>query len=262
ADLQGSLKQGTHSSSNKRSERARSLLVFAEIALSSTLLICSGLMLRSFIRLMHQDPGFAPEGLISAQAALMPNQYPEAAGMLRFYRNTSEHLKKIPGVTTVGMTAYLPFGGNGWGNSFEVEGRPVAEDSSAQIRPVSAGYFGAMGIPMVRGREFTAKDTASSPGVAIINQVLARRFWPNEDPLGKRLRFVGDWVTIVGVCNDIKHIRLDEATEPEIYAPYEQMSPAVLTFVGRDQTYVVRAADPGAGLAASIRNAIHAEDPG
>src|SRR5262249_35373803 len=179
-----------------------------------------------------------------------------------FYRNTSERLNKIPGVAAVGMTAYLPFGGNGWGNSFEVEGKPVAEGSSAQIRPVSAGYFGAMAIPMVRGREFTKDDTAASPRVAIINQVFARRFWPNEDPLGKRVRYDAAWLTIVGVCSDIKHVRLDEATEPEIYAPYLQMSPALLKFVGRDQNYVVRAATAGGSVAASIRNAIHAEDPG
>jgi predicted permease len=174
-DLQSTLRQGTQSSSNRSSERTRSLLVFAEIALASLLLVGSGLMLHSFVRLVHQEPGFVPEGLLSAQAALMPNRYPDAAGMVRFYRNTTERLKAIPGVAAVGMTAYLPFGGNNWGNSFEVEGKPIreGEGSSAQIRPVGAGYFNAMSIPLARGREFTESDTAGAPGVAIINQVLA-----------------------------------------------------------------------------------------
>jgi putative ABC transport system permease protein len=262
-DLQSTLRQGTQSSATRSSERIRSLLVFAEIALSSLLLVCSGLMLRSFVHLIHQEPGFVSEGLLSAQAALMSNRYPDAAGMLRFYRNTSARLKDIPGVAAVGMTAYLPFGGNNWGNGFEVEGKPIpaGEGSTAQIRPVSPGYFRAMAIPMVRGREFTDSDTESAPGVAIVNQVMARRFWPNEDPVGKRIRYDADWLTIVGVCNDVKHVRLDEETEPEIYAAYPQVPPAVLDLGGRDQHYVVRATGASEGVARSVSTAIHGVDP-
>lgn len=262
-DLQSTLRQGTQSSSNRSSERTRSVLVFAEIALSTLLLVGSGLMLHSFVRLVHQEPGFAPENLLSAQATLMPNRYPDSAGLVRFYRNTSERLKAIPGVAAVGMTAYLPFGGNNWGNSFEVEGKPIreGEGSSAQIRPVGAGYFHAMSIPLARGREFSESDTASAPAVAIINQVLARRFWPNEDPIGKRIRFSSDWLTIVGVCNEVKHARLDETVEPEIYAAYLQVPPAMLDLGGRDQHYVIRMAGASGSVAASVRAAIHSEDP-
>jgi putative ABC transport system permease protein len=262
-DLQSTLRQGTQSSSSRSSERTRSLLVFGEIALSCLLLVCCGLMLRSFVRLMHQDPGFVPEGLVSAQAALMPNRYPDPAGLVRFYRNTSERLKQIPGVAAVGMTAYLPFGGNSWGNSFEVEGKPIreGEGSSAQIRPVSAGYFHAMSIPLVRGREFAESDTETAPRVAIINQVLARRFWPNEDPIGKRIRFSSDWLTIVGVCGEVKHVRLDEATEPEIYAPYVQVPVSMLDMGGRDQNYVIRMAGASGNIADTVRKIIHSEDP-
>jgi len=263
ADLQSTLRQGTQSSSNRSAERTRSLLVFAEIALSCLLLVCSGLMLRSFVRLIRQDPGFAPEGLISAQAALMQNRYPDPAGLVRFYRNTSERLKEIPGVAVVGMTAYLPFGGNSWGNSFEVEGKPIreGEGSSAQIRPVTAGYFHAMSIPLIRGREFAESDTETAPRVAMINQVLARRFWPNEDPIGKRIRFASDWLTIVGVCGEVKHIRLDEETQPEIYAPYVQVPASMLDMGGRDQNYVIRMAGPSGNIADDVRKVIHSEDP-
>ena len=263
-DLQSTLRQGLQSSSSRSSERTRSLLVFAEIALSSLLLVCSGLMLRSFVRLLHQDPGFVSEGLISAQAALMPNRYPDPAGLIRFYRNTSERLKEIPGVAAVGMTAYLPFGGNSWGNSFEVEGKPIreGEGSSAKIRPVSAGFFHAMQIPLVRGREFAETDTESAPGVAIINQVLANRFWPNnEEPIGKRIRYSKAWLTIVGVCSDVKYESLDEVTDPEIYMPYVQVPAPILEMAGRDQHYVIRIAGGSGAIAETARKVIHSQDP-
>lgn len=261
ANLQDILRQSTQSSRNKESERMRNLLVFAEIGLSTLLLVCSGLMLRSFIRLVHEEPGFAAKNLISVQATLMPDRYPEAEGMLRFYREISERLKEIRGVASIGMTAYLPFGGNDWGNSFEIEAKPVPQDSSAQIRPVGPGYFHTMAIPVVRGREFAATDTESSLPVAMINQALARRFWPNEDPVGKRIRFDAAWLTIVGVCADVKHVSLDETDEPQIYAPYVQLSAPLLKLVGRDQHYVLRIAGPEESVIQDARNAIHAEDP-
>jgi predicted permease len=263
-DLQSTLRQGVQSSSNRSSERTRSLLVFAEIALSSLLLVCSGLMLRSFARLVHQDPGFVSEGLLSAQAALMPNRYPDPAGLVRFYRNTSASLKRIPGVASVAMTAYLPFGGNNWGNSFEVEGKPIreGEGSSAKIRPVGPDYFHAMQIALVRGREFAETDNESAPGVAIINQVLANRFWPNnEDPIGKRIRYSDAWLTIVGVCSQVKHESLDEVTEPEIYTPYVQVPAPILGMAGRDQHYVIRMESGNGTIAESVRNIIHGQDP-
>ena len=262
-DLQSTLRQGVQSSSNRSSERTRSLLVFAEIALSSLLLVCSGLMLRSFVRLVHQDPGFVSEGLLSAQAALMPNRYPDPVGLVRFYRNTSERLKEIPGVAAVAMTAYLPFGGNNWGNSFEVEGKPIreGEGSSAKIRPVGPGYFHAMQIPLVRGREFAETDNESALGVAIINQVLANRFWPNEDPIGKRIRYSEAWLTIVGVCSQVKHQSLDEVTEPEIYTPYVQVPAPILGMTGRDQHYVIRMVGGNGAIAESVRNIIRGQDP-
>ena len=262
-DLQSTLRQGLQSSTSRSSERTRSLLVFAEIALSSLLLIGCGLMLRSFVRLVHQDPGFAPEGLISAQAALMPNRYPDPKGLVQFYRTTSERLKEVPGVAAVAMTAYLPFGGNSWGTSFEVEGKPIreGEGDSAKIRPVSAGYFHAMSIPLLRGRDFAESDTETALGVAIINQVLAHRFWPNEDPIGKRIRFSETWLTIVGVCAEVKHVSLDEATEPEIYASYLQLPAPMLNLGGRDQNYVIRMAGSRGTIAESVRKVIRSEDP-
>jgi putative ABC transport system permease protein len=261
ANLQDTLRQSTQSSRNKDSERMRNLLVFAEIGLSTVLLVCSGLMLRSFIHLVHEEPGFAPENLVSIQAILMTDHYPEADGMLRFYRNISERLKQIPGVAAVGMTAYLPFGGNDWGNSFEIEDKTIPEGSTAQIRPVSPDYFHTMSIPVVRGREFAPSDTESSLPVAMINQAMARRFWPDEDPVGKRIRFDEAWLTIVGVCADVKHLSLDQANGPEIYAPYPQLPALLLKFVGRDQHYVLRISGAEESVIADARNAVHAEDP-
>jgi putative ABC transport system permease protein len=260
-NLQESLKQSTQSSGSKGSERVRSLLVFGEIGLSSLLLVCSGLMLRSFVRLSHQEPGFAPENLIAVETDLMQNRYPDAEALLRFYHNTLESVKNIPGVSAVAMTSYLPFGGNLWGNSFEIEGKLVPVGSSAQIRPVSHGYFHTMSVPVLQGHEFTEKDTAAAPGVALVNQTFVRQFWTNESPIGKRLRFDENWLTIVGVCADIKHNGLDQNSDPEIYVPYPQLSAGILRFLGRDQSYVLRVAGAEASVIASARNVIHAEDP-
>jgi predicted permease len=260
-DLQGALKQGTQSSSTRTSERTRSVLVFAEIALCALLLVSFGLMLRSFVDLMHQEPGFAADGIVTVQTALMPRNYPAGPDLVRFYRSTAERLKQLPGVEAVAMTAYLPFGGNDWGNSFDIEGKVVPDSSSVRIRPVSAGYFRAMQIPLMQGREFSDGDTENSPGVAVINQALARSYFPNEDPIGRRIRYDVAWLTIVGVCGDIRHSSLDQPPEPEIYAAYPQIPPALLNFVGRDQNYVVRAAGTTDSIASGVRQALHVAAP-
>jgi hypothetical protein len=181
------------------------------------------------------NPGFRPEGLLTAGIGLRDKTYPEASNILPFYRRALGNLRALPGVTAVGMITHLPFGGNGWGNSFEVEGRqaPPGRGYVAQIRPSSPDYFRAMDIPLKAGRDFADTDSEKAPGVAIVNEVLAKRFWANESPLGKRIRFGTDLLTIVGVCGDIKHLKLDSASDPEIYLPYPQLSPFLMKFVGR-----------------------------
>jgi len=261
-ELQDALKGATRSSSSAGAERTRRALVFAEVALACVLLVGCGLMLRSFTALVHADPGFRPQNLVVCDTVLRQDRYPDAGRMFRFYRDSLAAVRALPGVESVGVVTHLPFGGNSWGNSYEIEGRPASPgvQLNAQIRPVSPGYFAAMQIPLKEGRDFNEHDSETAPGVTIINEVFAKRFWPNESPLGKRIRFGKDWLSIIAVCGSIKHSSLELEPDAEIYAPYPQTPEGALTFVGRGLNFVVRSNAP-ASVASSIRAAIHSLDP-
>ena len=262
-DLQDALKGATRSSSKAGAERTRRGLVFAEVALACVLLVGCALMLRSFVALMHADPGFRPQNLVVSDAVLMQDHYPDAERMIRFYRESLAAVRALPGVESAGVVTHLPFGGNSWGNSYEVEGQPAPPgvQLNAQIRPISPGYFSTMQIPLKEGRDFTDRDNETAPGVTIVNEVFAKRFWPNESPLGKRIRYGKDWLSIVAVCGGIKHSSLDVAPDAEIYVPYPQTSAGALTFVGRSLNFVIRSSTP-ASVGSSTRAAIHSLDPG
>jgi predicted permease len=261
-NLQDALKGTTRSSSSAGAERTRRILVFAEVALACVLLVGCALMLRSFVALVHADPGFRPQNVVVADTVLMQDHYPDAAPMIRFYRETLAAVRALPGVESAGVVTHLPFGGNSWGNSYDVEGQPAAPgvQYNAQIRPVSPGYFAALQVPLQQGRDFTERDNETAPGVTIVNEVFAHRFWPNEGPLGKRIRFGRDWLSIVAVSGSIKHSRLDLAPDAEIYVPYPQTPAGALTFVGRQLNFVVRSTAP-ASVAPLLRGAISARDP-
>ena len=258
--FQTALKGTTRSTTG--ADRIRHGLVFAEVGLAAVLLIGCALMMRSFVALTQVDPGFRPDNVVTANAVLMKERYPDAATMLRFYRTSLDSIRSLPGVQTVGTVTHLPFGGNSWGNGFEVEGKPApaGEDYTAQMRPASPGYFPALGISLKEGRDFSESDNETAPGAAIVNELLAKRFWPNESPLGKRIRFHKEWLSIVGVSGNVKHARLDSNSDAEIYVPYPQVPEDVMKFVGRDMNYVVRSANP-IGTASELRGKIRAIDP-
>lgn len=256
------LKGAARATSNAESERARQLLIFTEVLLASVLLVGCGLRLRSFINLSHVHPGFRAENLLTANISLGKKQYPEGADLLRFYQASLAKVEAIQGVEAAGVATQLPFSGNSWGNSCEVEGHPnpPGVQLSAQIRPVDPGYLATMGIPLLQGRQFTAHDKAGTPGVAIVNRRFAQRFWPNESPLGKRVRYVSEWLSIVGVCGDIKHRELEADADAEIYVPIPQVLPDVLTLVGRSLNFVARTSAPNV-VAPQLRGALQALDP-
>jgi putative ABC transport system permease protein len=260
--FQVALKGTTRSTTGAAADRNRHALVFAEVALASVLLIGCALMMRSFVALTHVDPGFRAGNVVTADAGLMKEHYPDAAAIMRFYRTALEKVRALPGAQAVGVVTHLPFGGNDWGNSFEIEGRPApaGTDYSAQMRPASPGYFSALGIPLKEGHDFNEGDTEIALGVAIVNEVLAKRFWPNESPLGKKIRFHKNWLSIVAVSGNIKHSRLDANSDGEIYVPYAQLPADGVTFLGRDLTFVVRSANP-ASTASDLRGTIRALDP-
>jgi predicted permease len=261
-NLHDALKGATRSSASAGAERTRRALVFVEIALACVLLVGCALMLRSFVALAHADPGFRPQNLVVTDTVLMQDRYPDAERMIRFYNESLAAIRAVPGVESVGVVTHLPFGGNSWGNSSEVEGQPAASgvQLNAQIRPVSPGYFATLQIPLKQGRDFNERDNETAPGVTIVNEVFAQRFWPNESPLGKRIRYGRDWLSIVGVCGSIKHNALDALPDAEIYAAYPQVPAGAMTFVGRSLNFVIRSSSP-AGAASSARAAIRSLDP-
>ncbi|MDQ3198147.1 MAG: ABC transporter permease [Verrucomicrobiota bacterium] len=251
----------TRSTAGASATRSRNLLVFAEVALAAILLIGCALMLRSFVRLSATDPGFTAANAVTANTIVSEQRYPKATQMLMFYRDARAKISALPGVSAAGVVTHLPFAGNDWGNSIEIAGRPAASQSeSASIRGTSPGYFSAIGLPLGRGRDFTERDDAQAVGVAIVSEQFARRYWPNENPLGRQVRYDRAWLTVIGVCGDVKHNRLDETPNGTIYVAYPQMAPAVLELVGRDLHFVVRSSRP-ASAAGDLRTALQSLDP-
>ncbi|HSF24517.1 MAG TPA: ABC transporter permease, partial [Blastocatellia bacterium] len=230
-DLNETLKEGGRGSAGGGRHRLRSLLVVSEIALSLVLLVGAGLMMRSFISLQSVDAGIKPEGVLTMNVALRGANYREPEKRIAFFSQLIERVKAIPGVQSAGTISGLPLGGSNWGRSLTVEGRPVlsvGEAPSINHCVISPDYFSAMGIAILKGRVFDDRDSREAPKVTIIDERLAREYWPNEDPIGKRIRFGPPednepWHTIVGVVGDVRHERLDAQTRKSVYLPYVQV---------------------------------------
>ena len=241
-------------------ERVRGVLIAAEVALSLVLLAGAGLLVKSFIRLLAVDPGFNTRHLLTIDIELPDYKYSEVQQRAEFVRSALERLEHIPGVTAAAATDAMPLTKSSVTNGFNVPGSSE-EIGSAGFRAVTPGYFEAMGIPLIRGRLPVRGDTA----IGVINQAMARRFWPHEDPLGKeietprieRVRTAQGWTMrmtperfrIVGIVGDVRHLTLDLAPRPEMFLLYSQMATADFTFVLRSQV------DPGA-LARGARREI------
>ena len=263
-DLNETLKEGSHSATGgPRRQRLSGLLVIAEVALALVLLIGAGLLLQSFMRLLQVDPGFRPENLLTMQLSLPEAAYPEAQHRIAFFDQVLARIEALAGVQAVGAVSDLPFSGSRTSNSFEIEARPPmarGESINADFRISSPNYFQAMGIPLLRGRDFSARDTRDAPLVVIINQTMARRFWPDEDPMGQRLTIgrAADgspvWREVVGIIGDIRHDRLNVEPAPEMYVPYWQRPAGRLSLV-------VRATGEPRDLIAAIRSAVQSVDP-
>ncbi len=233
----------------------------AQIAIAIILLIGAGLMVKSFWALTHVAPGFRSENILTARLSLPRSRYPDNHRIAVFERELGERLQGRPGVTSAGFTTYLPLSGleNSW--SFVIEGRPplpVGTYNIAMHRPVSVGYFETIGIPFLRGRSFTSADKAESPWVTVINESMAREYWPSENPIGQRLQNgPGEkWRTVIGVVGDVLHDGLDGAAKAEFYVPVEQ-SPNTES----DPTIVVRTALDSGASAAELRGVVSAIDP-
>jgi putative ABC transport system permease protein len=249
---QASLQEaGRGNSGGAMRRRARAALVVAEVALAVAITTGSMLLLRSFLSVTNVNPGFETSHLLTWQMNLPPH-LTNNADRLAFYRTFFERMEALPGVVSVGGTTRVPLGSTSVSTSVQIEGRavPAAELPEVQFRRAMHDYFETMGIPLRQGRTFNADDTASAPSVAVINETMARRLFPNEDPIGRHIRTgpnpTGAWTTIVGVIGDIRHGGLEETPQPEMYITYQQ-GPPVGPFI------VLRTTGDPAAMAETVR---------
>src|SRR3954463_2098410 len=244
-DLNEGLKEsGRGGSDAPRRHRMRSLLVISEVALSLVLLIGAGLMIRSFSRLLAVDPGFKPDHVLTAFVSLPVAKYSKREEQVGFYDRLLERLRNVPGVSAAGVVTDIPlYGGSSTG--FDVDGRPPAlpgQRAMTDYRIISSDYFAVMGMHMVKGRAFTRLDTEAAPAVVVINETLAARYFPGEDPIGKRLDMSGDPKDpreIVGVVSDVRNYGVDAEVKPEVYVPLFQSSPGYLSSISSALTIIV-----------------------
>ena len=246
-----SLKEGgTVAGGDVRGTRLRDVLVVSELALTLTLLVGAGLMLKSFNWLMRVDPGFNPQGVISFRISLLSSRYPEKYQQAAFFGQLLERVRALPGVSSAGLGKNLPVSGQNMSSPLLVEGLPKpSADKSPPVQSVTVdpGYVTTLGMRLTKGRDFTAEDGANATPVAIVNEALARRFFPGEDPLGKSVRTLFGQPTyreIVGVVADVRHARPGAAAPPQIFVPFAQSPSPSMTLVvkdGGDPTPVITA---------------------
>ncbi len=257
-DLNQSLRDGGKGLKTAGSGRALSLLVVAETALALMLLVGAGLLIRSFIQLQSVDPGFNPRNVLTAVVTLPQTGYPERNQIAPFYSQLLERIRTLPGVQSAAAVSSLPLAGFDTDASFVIEGRPAPQPDQQPVAWYSSatpGYFRTMGMRLIAGREFNERDNESSPKAVIISETMARRYFPNEDPVGKRLgngRPDG-WREIVGVTADVKHFGLSQDARVSMFFPHRQIPARRMSIVTRT------AADPSS-LTSALRGAVAAMD--
>ncbi len=273
ANLAAALKDGGRGSSDSAMRnRLRGFLVTSEFALAFVLLIGAGLMIRSFAAMQAVDPGFHPDHVLSMIVAVAGAQESDPGRRAPFYREVLERVRALPGVEAAGGINHLPLAGDLWGWPFSIEGRPKprpGESPTAVYRIVMPGYFETMRLPILRGRSVSEADGADSPGVVLINQRAAERYWPGQDPIGKRISFGADkkedgpvWLSIIGVVKDARQDDWTSPLYPEVYLAGLQNR----DFMGSPGshiaylTVVLRTAGDPADMAPAVKRTIWAID--
>jgi predicted permease len=265
------LRGGARSGTAAGSRRVRNLLVVAELALAVVLLLGAGLLLRSFARLLSVDPGFRAAGALSFEIDLPEVRLHQPAQVALYFQRVADRLRALPGVVAAGGISELPLAGVEAKGGVYIEGRPLPvkpeEVMIAHSPEIVPGYFQAMGIPLLRGRLLDAGDTAEKPRVAVIDEAMARAYWPGQDPLGARIRRAsyrkrGDdpanpWFTVVGIVGTVRQSSLDAAPYPEMYRTAAQTLPALARSY---MVFVVRGSGPAAALASPARAAVRQVD--
>lgn len=262
-DLHDALKVGVGTASSRMARGRRGLMV-AQIAISCTLLVGASLLLRSLWELEHVDKGFHAGGVTAVDVALPRARYRSLSSIVGFNRAIVQRVAALPGVVAVGSVNILPLTGGSAAPYLEVVGRPAPSDLSKRPRAeylvASAGYFRALGIPVIRGRAFSESDDAGAPRVVLINRTMAERYWPNADPIGARLKYPWDTTqyTVIGVVGSVRDVDLVEADHwpGQLYFPATQMPVAAETFVVKGSVL------PNRNLAGSLRRIVASVDPG
>jgi putative ABC transport system permease protein len=266
-NLAGALKDAARGSSESfRRNRLRGALVASEFALALVLLIGAGLMVRSFFALRAVDPGFRPDHVISMVVSVAGSPEADAGRREVFYRQLLDRVRALPGVEAAGGINHLPLAGDLWGWSFTIAGRPKpnpGEAPGAVYRIIMPGYLETMRLPVLRGRGISERDDSGAPGVVLINERAAARYWPGEDPLGKQISFDGhNWITIAGIVKNAKQGDWADEVEPEVYLPALQ-NRAFLEDPGVHFAYltlVARTVGDPAALAPALKQAVWSFD--
>jgi putative ABC transport system permease protein len=262
-ELTESLKEGGRSSTQgRRRNRLRNAVVVTEVALALVLLTSAALLIKSFLRLQNASPGFDPHNVLTMEVSLPTLRYPDDKAIVQFSNEAQRRITALPGVQFAAVTTILPLAGSNSDSSFAIEGRPDDRKTpppDEEKREVSADYFRAIGTPLIKGRFFTVTDNADAPRVIIINQALAKKYWPNQDAVGKRIVMGGmspnpTWITIVGIVGDIKHTGIEAEPKPEMYVPFAQDPYKTMIFT-------VRSAQDPRLLVSAVRTQIQAIDP-
>jgi putative ABC transport system permease protein len=256
-ELSQAVKEGDQRSPGRSGFRLRSALVITEVALALVLLIGAGLLTRSFVRLLSWEPGFDRSNLMVVWLLASDGKYSNAHQVAELFRLAVEEVESLPTVVSVGATSAGPLFGGREPDEFTIAGRPTPQPGEypvARRYDVGPNYFRTLGTPLLRGRGFTDTDAQTAPPVAIVNETLARRYFPGVDPLGQQVTMLGGPMTIVGVVADVQPLRVGDPIEPEIYWPYRQR-PRYATYL------LMRTASDPANAVRPIESRLQALDP-
>ena len=257
-----SLREGVRAGASGTRSRLRKALVIAEVSASLVLLVSSGLLLRALLRLQSRDPGFRADHVLTLRTSLPFPRYDKVQDRARYYEQVLSQVRALPGVSNAAYISFLPmvFGGGIWRVDIPGRANPETEDRSVSLRYTTPGFFATLGIPVRAGRDVSDGDKTDSLDVAVVSEACARRYWPNENPIGKEFQLAFLKRTVVGVVGDVRVRGLERDSEPQVYLPYRQVPDQWLTFfVPKD--LVVRATGDPSALLPSLRQIIHTADP-
>jgi putative ABC transport system permease protein len=265
SNLNQTLKEGRgRATGSARLSRIRNGVVVCEVALAFVVLIGAGLLVRSFVGLRGVEPGFHPSNVLTMTISLLESEYPESHQKVSFFQRLLQHINTLPGVLSAGLVSHLPLAGRNLSADFTSEDRsplPSGQPPSADYVSISPDYFSVMRIPLLKGRQFTDRDVMGAPSVVVIDEIMAHRYWPNQNPLGRRL-ILGSTIgadqaprAVVGVVGSVRSAGLESEPRPTMYVPYSQTAWPTMSVVVRADRDPIR-------LSAAVRKEVLALDSG